>query len=229
MSRMRHALSARDAHITTLRLVIGALALLCLCFFWGWKSAPERLTVYTPPDLRTGSTREWWKVPEPNVYTFAIYVWQTLNRWPVSGEADYKRNIDAYRNFLTPACVSYLQRDYAQRRARGELKGRVRGIYEIPGRGFQNDIPTGPGGVKVIDRDHWVVTADMGVSETYAGTTVRDTYVRYPLYVSRVDNDPNANPWGLQIGSSEGCFSGVPQRLGYADSSDTDTGEGATP
>lgn len=217
MSRKRHALAARDAHITTLRSVIVVMILVCAGLFWGWKTSPDRLDVHVPPDLRTGSTREWWKVPEPNIYTFAVYVWQTINRWPVNGEVNYKRNIEVFNTFLTPGCRNYLDNEYEQRRARGELKGRVRGIYEIPGRGFQNESPEGPGGVRVIDRDHWIATLDMGVSESYAGTSVRDAYVRYPIYVSRVDNDPDANPWGLQIGSADGCFAGVPQRLGYAD------------
>lgn len=217
MSRKRHALSARDTHITSLRVTIGILALICFGLFWGWKSAPNRLNVHIPPDLRTGSTREWWKVPEPNIYTFAVYIWQTLNRWPVNGEVNYKRNIDAYGTFLTPACKNYLDNEYEQRRVRNELKGRVRGIYEIPGRGFQNTSPNGPGGVQVVDRDHWVATLDMGVSESYAGTSVRDTYVRYPVAITRVDNDPDGNPWGLQMGSSTGCFAATPQRLGHDD------------
>lgn len=217
MSRKRHALFARDTHIASLRVTIGILALISTGLFWGWKSAPNRLNIHIPPDLRIGSTREWWKVPEPNVYTFAVYIWQTLNRWPVNGEVNYKRNIDAYGTFLTPACKNYLDNEYEQRHVRNELKGRVRGIYEIPGRGFQNASPNGPGGVQVIDRDHWVATLDMGVSESYAGMSVRDTYVRYPVAITRVDNDPDNNPWGLQMGSSTGCFAATPQRLRYED------------
>lgn len=227
MSRKRLALDARDDHIKTLRIVILILVLLCGGMVWGWKNAPEDLTVHIPPDLRTASTREWWRVPEPNIYTFAVYLWQTINRWPVNGQENYQRNIQAYSTYLTPGCRAYLEADYRQRQRRGELRGRVRGIYEIPGRGFQNESPEGPGGVQVIDRDHWVATLDMGVSETFSGTTVRDTYVRYPIYVSRVDNDPDANPWGLQIGSTEGCFAAIPQRLGFAD--DDHSNEGSTP
>ncbi len=33
---------------------IGVLVLLSLLFFWGWRSAPDRLTLYLPPDISGG-------------------------------------------------------------------------------------------------------------------------------------------------------------------------------
>ncbi|MFV8198745.1 DUF2895 family protein, partial [Enterobacter cloacae complex sp.6700005] len=54
MSRFRHALAERDNHILTLRAVI---ILLCLCLAgvgYGWYSAPQKLTLWFPPDLRSG-------------------------------------------------------------------------------------------------------------------------------------------------------------------------------
>ncbi|PAU74143.1 PFL_4703 family integrating conjugative element protein [Halomonas salipaludis] len=207
MSRFRHALSARDAHITTLRLVILVLALLCAGLWWGWKSAPENLTIHNPPDLRSGSTRAWWEVDPSSVYAFGFYVWQQINRWPADGQADYRRNLRAYSPFLTPSCQRYLAKDYEDRDRRQELSGRVRGIYEIPGRGYRAD------SVEILSRDAWVVTLDMAIDEQYAGTPVRDLFIRYPLRVVRADVDPQRNPWGLQVD----CFDGIPQRLSVPD------------
>lgn len=207
MSRFRHALSARDAHITTLRLVIMVLALLCAGLWWGWKSAPENLTIHNPPDLRSGSTRAWWEVDPSSVYAFGFYVWQQINRWPADGQADYRRNLQAYSAFLTPSCQRYLAKDYEDRDRRQELSGRVRGIYEIPGRGYRAD------SVEILSRDAWVVTLDMAIDEQYAGTPVRDLFIRYPLRVVRADVDPQRNPWGLQVD----CFDGIPQRLSVPD------------
>lgn len=93
MSRFRHALAERDNHILTLRAVI---VLLCLCLAgvgYGWYSAPQKLTLWFPPDLRSGSTRPWWEVPPVSVYAFTFYIFQQLNRWPDNGEEDYSRNL----------------------------------------------------------------------------------------------------------------------------------------
>lgn len=89
MSHTRNALAAKDSHILTLRAVIAVLVLICAGLWYGWQSAPERLTIHNPPDLRTGSTRAWWEVPPPTAYAFGLYVWTQLNRWPRNGEADY--------------------------------------------------------------------------------------------------------------------------------------------
>lgn len=203
MSRYRHALSARDAHILTLRGIIVALLTVCLLMWWGWKSAPEHLTIHNPPDLRSGSTREWWEVDPSSVYAFAFYVWQQVNRWPSNGEEDFRRNLHAYQHFLTPSCQIELGRDYEERRRRNELNNRVRGIYEIPGRGYRQSA------VEIQSRDNWVVTLDLAIDEQYRGTPVRDIYIRYPLRVVRADVDPARNPWGLQLD----CFEETPQRL----------------
>ncbi len=53
----------------------------------------------------------------------------------------------------------------------------------------------------------------MAIDEQYAGTPVRDLFIRYPLRVVRADVDPQRNPWGLQVD----CFDGIPQRLSVPD------------
>lgn len=72
MSRFRHAVKDRDQHIQTLRIACAVLAFFLLFTCAGWMLAPSKLTVHNPPDLRTGSTRPWWEVPPPTVYSFAF-------------------------------------------------------------------------------------------------------------------------------------------------------------
>lgn len=55
---------AQLSHINSLRLVIGLLIALGLYMAYGWQSAPRDLTIHVPPDLRSGSTRQWWDVPQ---------------------------------------------------------------------------------------------------------------------------------------------------------------------
>lgn len=206
MSRTRHAVSARDSHIFTLRLVIGILALVCAGMWYGWKSAPDQLTIHNPPDLRSGSTRLWWQIDPSNVYSFTFYIWQQLNRWHVNGQQDYWRQLHSLSPFFTQSCMAHLKDDYEARNRRQELQGRVRGMYEIPGRGYRGGET---GSVRIVSNDSWVVNLDVVVNETFRGEPIRDIYVRYPIRVLRADVDPERNPWGLLID----CFEGTPERM----------------
>nr|WP_228734631.1 TIGR03746 family integrating conjugative element protein [Xanthomonas euvesicatoria] len=195
-----------EAHIKSLRVGGGVLFALALVMGIGWWSAPRDLTVHVPPDLRSGSTRKWWEVPPESVYAFTFYVWQQLQRWPTNGDDDYPRNLHALSGYLTPACRAFLQQDYEYRRNAGELRQRVRGIYEIPGRGY-GDNPAQR--VRVVSDRDWVVTLDVTADEYYASEQVKRAFVRYPLKVARMDVDPQRNPFGLAID----CYDGAPQRI----------------
>ncbi|MCS2611042.1 PFL_4703 family integrating conjugative element protein [Halomonas dongshanensis] len=208
MSRLRNALGARDAHIVTLRVMIIVLVFACTGLGLGWYSAPKHLTISIPPDLRSGSTQKWWEKPPSAVYAFTTYVWQQINRWPTDGEADYRRNLYAYSPFLTPSCQAELNEDYRFRNQRNELNQRERSVFEIPGRGF-SDEASGPGSVEIVSQDQWIVNLDLAVKETYAGTPIRDVYMRFPIRVVRADGDPQNNKWGMQID----CLARPAQRL----------------
>ncbi|EEE2254544.1 TIGR03746 family integrating conjugative element protein [Salmonella enterica subsp. diarizonae] len=181
MSAFKHALAARDAHIRTLHIALVALFLLASGMGFGWYSAPRQLTVYA----------------------FAFSVFQQINRWPTNGEADYLRNLSALRAYLTPGCYSQIDREFHQRLQNGELRDRVRGVYEIPGRGFSDKR------VQILDRDNWIVTLDLTVDEYFHSEPVKRAMVRYPIRVLRYNIDQQKNPWGLALD----CFSSPPQKL----------------
>ncbi|HAF2412766.1 TPA: TIGR03746 family integrating conjugative element protein [Salmonella enterica] len=206
MSRFRNEVAHLSAHVKTLRVGIVALFILALVLSAGWWSAPRNLTIHVPPDLRSGSTRKWWEVPPESVYAFTFYIFQQLHRWPLNGEEDYPRNIQGLSAYLTPACRAYLQQDFKTRRDAGELRHRVRGVYEIPGRGYGDD-PTAR--VKVISDKDWIVTLDLNADEYYGSEPVKRALVRYSLKVVRSDQDPEHNPFGLAID----CYSQPPQRI----------------
>ncbi|MDO5055664.1 MAG: TIGR03746 family integrating conjugative element protein, partial [Pasteurella oralis] len=203
MSKYNNALRSDRFHIQSLRIIIFLLIGLCCFLGYGWHSAPKHLTIHNPPDLRSGSTRAWWEVPPSSVYGFAFYIFQQLNRWPQDGEKDYKRNIEALSAYLTPECQQFLLRDYEQRDLLGELRSRVRGVYEIPGRGFSQSR------VKINSQDDWDVTLDLSTDEYYLDNPVKRVTVRYPLHIVRYDVNPEANPWGLALN----CYRDTPKRL----------------
>ena len=206
MSRFRNEVAHLQAHVKTLRLGAGALFVVALLLGFGWWSAPKDLTIHVPPDLRSGSTRKWWDVPPESVYAFTFYIWQQVQRWPTNGEEDYARNLRALSSYLTPGCRTFLQQDYEYRRTSGELRQRVRGIYEIPGRGYGE----GPGmRVKVVSSRDWIVTLDVSADEYYGPEQIKRALVRYPIKVVRLDIDPEHNPFGLALD----CYASAPQRI----------------
>ncbi|MGV8399268.1 PFL_4703 family integrating conjugative element protein [Pseudomonas aeruginosa] len=227
MSRFKNEVAHLTSHVKTLRLGASALFVLALVLGGGWWSAPRDLTIHVPPDLRSGSTRKWWEVPPESVYAFTYYIFQQLHRWPTNGEQDYARNLNALSAYLTPACHAYLQQDLDTRRAAGELRQRVRGVYEIPGRGYGDD-PSAR--VKAISDRDWVVTLDLNADEYYGSEPVKRALVRYSVKVARSDQDPERNPFGLMLD----CYSQPPQRISPAPVVDPAPGkamviEGGTP
>jgi len=206
MSRFRNEIAHLQAHVKTLRLGAGALFAVALLLGFGWWSAPKQLTIHVPPDLRSGSVRKWWEVPPESVYAFTFYIWQQVQRWPTNGDEDYPRNLHTLSAYLTPGCRAFLQQDYELRRAGGELRQRVRGIYEIPGRGY-GDNPTTR--VQSVSNRDWIVTLDVSADEYYGAEQVKRALVRYAIKVVRQDIDPERNPFGFALD----CYASPPQRI----------------
>ena len=203
MSRFRHAVKERDQHIRTLRAACGIFIFLLLLAIAGWMHAPRNITVHIPPDLRTGSTRPWWEVPAPAVYSFAFYIFQQLNAWPGNGQVDFPARIHALSAYLTPACKTFLEADAKKRSDAGELIDRVRVVYELPGRGYNSR------SVTVIDRDHWEVRLDLVADEYFHAEPVKRALARYSLKVIRWEGDAERNPFRLALD----CYAAMPQRL----------------
>jgi len=210
MSRFKNEVAHLQEHVRTLRLAGAALLFLAMLLAVGWWSAPRDLTIHVPPDLRSGSVRRWWDVPPESVYAFTLYIFQQLHRWPANGDDDYARNIRALSAYLTPACKSFLEQDYTLKRDSGELHQRVRGIYEIPGRGYA-DAPEFR--VQTLSAREWIVTLDVSADEFYSGEQVKRALVRYPIKVVRLDVDPEKNPYGLALD----CFARPPERIEKVD------------
>src|SRR3546814_12173767 len=109
-------------------------------------------------------------------------------------------------DLLTPSCRAFLQADFEYRRNTGELRQRVRGVYEIPGRGYGEN-PSAR--VRVVSNDDWVVTLDLSADEYHGSEQVKRALVRYPIKVARADVDPARHPFGLRLD----CYDGARQRI----------------
>ena len=222
MSRFKNEVAHLQEHVRTLRIAGAALVMLVILLGLGWCSAPRDLTIHVPPDLRSGSVRKWWEVPPESVYAFAFYIFQQLHRWPTDGETDYARNIRALSAYLTPTCKTFLEQDYTLKREGGELHQRVRGLYEIPGRGY-GDAPEFR--VQTISAREWIATLDVSADEYFGGEQVKRALVRYPIKVVRFDVDPERNPYGLALD----CFARPPERIEKAEAAKPPAPHGALP
>jgi len=208
MRRYRYEIDNVRAHLRSLWAVIGLQALVIFALWFGWSQAPKTLTVHVPPDLRSGAVLAIDQVPPANVYAFAFYIFQQLNRWPEDGARDYGRAIFAISPYLTPRYRTDLIADMELKGRQGELAYRVRGMQEIPGHGYEERR------VDVLNGGVWVVWLDLDLYESVKGMTVKKTAIRYPLRVVRHAVDLEANPWGLAL---DGFAGEGPRRLSEAE------------
>lgn len=192
-SKYNDALAGRDHHIKNLTRGLIGVSLLCLYLIYALKSTQQTLRVHIPPDLSAGASIGVDEVPKANVYAFAFYIFQQLNRWPSNGTAQYVSQQRALACYFTPSFADYLQRDALKKDAMGELIDRERGLQEIPGRGYKEER------VFVESGSSWQVFLDLDVRESFRGESVKQTFVRYPLRVVKYKVDPECNPWGLAL------------------------------
>lgn len=206
------ALESNKRHNAQLVKIIYAVVGLAVVGIWfAWRQ-PKNVDVHIAPDLKAGDhmrvTDGRAPVPPTNVYGFAYYLWQQINRWQTDGAKDYGQQIFAMQAYLTPRCQSQLQADMELRHSKGELRRRTRQISEIPG------FPYSENRVIAEGADAWTVLLDTQVMETFGGQAVKDVYIRYPIRVVRFDVDRERNPWRLAVD----CFgSNQPARLNPAD------------
>ena len=192
------------AYRRVLWAVIAIQVLVIAALWFGWSRAPERLTVHIPPDLRSGAVLAVNEVLPPNVYAFAFYIFQQLNRWPEDGAKDYGKAIFRISPYVTPRYGAELMADMELKGRQGELAYRVRGVHEIAGHGYEERR------VDVLATGVWVVWLDLDLFESVKGMTVKKTAIRYPLRVVSLAVDPEANPWGLAL---DGFATDGPRRL----------------
>ena len=204
MRRYRTEIDNVRAHLRSLWAVIGLQFIVILVLWFGWSQAPKQLTVHVPPDLRSGATLSVNEAPAANVYAFAFYIFQQLNRWPENGAKDYGKAIFRISPYVTPRYQSELLADLELKGRQGELAYRVRGVQEIAGHGYEERR------VDVLAPGVWVVWLDLNLVESVKGMTVKKTAIRYPLRVVSLAVDPEANPWGLAL---DGYATDGPRRL----------------
>lgn len=191
------ALATARAANKSLRTTILVVAALGAGGMYFAARTPKVIDVHLAPNIQGGDTVAVHggesDVPAVNVYGFAYYIWQQINRWQQDGNADYGKQIYYYQAYITPACRSQLENDMQARSGAGELRSRTRIMTEIPGFGFA------PNRVIAEGTNAWTVLLDMQMQESFKGQQIKDVYIRYPMRVVRYDVDREKNPWRLAI------------------------------
>ncbi len=193
MSKTNDVVEAKNQSIKILWSALALTGFLAFFMGIGWVLSPSTLRVHIPPDLSNGAVLSSGEIRKPNVYIFALYIWQQLNRWESNGETDYEDKIHILRNYLTPACFQDRQEDFLKKKNMRELNLRERSVWEIPGRGFSDER------VYVEGSDSWIIYLDLHIKEFMLGQNIKDIFVNYPLRVVRYNVDPESNPWGLAL------------------------------
>ncbi len=198
MKRYRYEIDNVRSHLRSLWAVIGLLVVIIVALWIALVRLPSTMTVHIPPDLRNGANLSYEEIPRANVYTFAFYILQQLNRWPENGSKDYGAAIFRTSAYLTPDFRETLISDMHNKSRVGELTHRVRGLQAIPGAGFSERR------VEIVSDHEWLVWLDLELSESVQGMTVKHTRIRYPVRVVRYAVDAEANPWGLALAGYAG-------------------------
>ena len=204
MQRYRYEIDNVRSHLRSLWAVIGLQLVIIMALWIGWMRMPSTITVHIPPDLRSGAVMALNEVSPANVYSFAFYIFQQLNRWPNDGAEDYGKAIYRIAPYLTPSFRQHLIEDMDTKAKHGELANRVRSLQAIPGEGYEERR------VDILGNEAWIVWLDLELKESVKGMLVKQTVIRYPLRVVRYAVDAEANPWGLAL---DGYATVGPQRL----------------
>ncbi len=190
MARYLHADANLYSHIRTLRAISLVLGICLMGALYGWQHAAKVQRISIPPDLRYGSQVSLNSIDPWEVYNFAGYIWQQMNRCPRDCGKEYLENLERLTQFLTPEFKAWLRHDSEKRAA--ELLGRTRFLIPLATTNFRDT-------VRLEETGHWTVILDVELQENIGGVSVKDTQIRYYLQVIAKTIDPEFNPWGLLL------------------------------
>lgn len=199
MSKYAHVDDNLNAHIRTLRWTVVALIILLGITTIGLYGANRTHRLSLPPRLTYGADIQTDVIHPWEVYSFAGYIWQFMNRCEHDCSTELPERQERMTTFITSSFAAELKRDRSTRLA--ELKDRTR--YMLPIRTWNSSL------VSQTESGHWHVTLDVTLVETLRGVEIKRTPVRYTLRVALLRVDPEFNPWGLIIDG----FASPPQRL----------------
>lgn len=191
-----NAIEQARSHLYTLKQVIYLLIFFLLLTIYGWIHTQSKIKVEIPPQIPdSGLTVQQGEIPKATVYSFAYYVFQSINHWENNGMQDYRQDIDQFSPFLTPGFKLNLIQDYNNLLNQGELQDRIRLMQGMSGSSYD------PSDVDYVGHATWIVHLKMHLTEMINSNAkvVKDVQMNYTLKIVRFDADAKSNPWGLAV------------------------------
>ena len=203
MSRAKNELSNEIFKKKTWRGISIFLGFLLVLGLLVHQSRIQDINVHIPPELSNSVVQKAGHIPRPNVYLFTSNILQALNNWSENGETDFKRNIEAYKHYLTPGFKEQLLALYDKKNKNGELSERVRGVQELFGHEYDESK------VRSLATNVWRVDVDLKIREWYRGMKIKELDLAFPVRVVRYDVNRQINPWGMALDG----FIQLPQKI----------------
>ncbi len=191
-----NAIEQARIHIRTLQQFIILLVMILVLLIYGWIHAQARIKVEIPPQIpESGLTIQQGEIPKSTIYSFAYYVFQSVNHWDTNGLQDYQNEIEQFKPLLTPSFRITLVQDYNNLLNQGELQDRIRLMQGMSGSSYD------PANVEYVGHGTWIVHLKMRLTEMINSNAkvVKDVQMNYTLKIVRLDTDAKNNPWGLAL------------------------------
>ena len=205
MTLFKQALA--NAKLAILLLLLTNMMLVGLCIFalHGLINMPKNLTLYVPPSIpASGLTTKVGEVPDTTVYSFAFYVWQSMQTWLNDGEKDYPNNLKNYSQYLTDDFRNELMMESKALDSNGLLMNHQQTTFNADESGFK------PEDVQFVGHNTWyvhlvmrtvnrVATDDKDNGSFATSHIVRDATTSYVFKVIQTDEVAPQNHWQLQL------------------------------
>jgi integrating conjugative element protein (TIGR03746 family) len=204
MSRFKQALG--NAKLAILSLGFALVLSFSINVFLGLAlfNVPKEITVNVPPVVpTTGLKLKANTISPARIYSFAYYIWQSLQTWPDNGLSDYANNLKNFSPYLTVAFQNVLKEEGKKMNDQGFLFKHQQMTFGVNGSAFN------PKDVKYIGNDTWLVHLTMrtinavappeagkGFSESHVAMDAETSFI---FKVVRYDYAPDKNQWGLAI------------------------------
>lgn len=142
-----------------------------------------------PPTLEFGKIVNTGEIDPFEVYSLAGTITQQLNSWQ-NGEQDFKKNINKFSAYITPAYRAYLLDEYNNLLKLGELSGRERSLQE-------EDLYQASHVKK--QANGWLVSIVFRQQEHINNQRFKNFRIKRFIKVVYRNINTEQNPWGLQL------------------------------
>ena len=194
---VKNKFKENDAYIRFLhRAIIGLIVSLGI-FGFAFFRMPERIVVFSAPDLNRVFEQKANEIPRHAVYGFARTIWEVINYCEKDCREEYPERLQRYSAYISRNCLADLENHFNTNRELYAYRNRV--LLPTENAMYHEDM------VQELSRDAWQVSLEYILKDEVGGSVTRYNKVRYPLRIIRSDRPLDTNPFGMEVD----CFFGT--------------------